>query len=124
MNREIKFRAWDKNSPESGMSYRTLEQITEKGFGLPVWSSDGVIMQFTGLRDRSGEEIYEGDIVEIHRQPWCENNPFEIYWCAAGFYRLRSYDKVIDVPVFEFGSEEIALLGNIYESPELLKEVV
>ena len=71
MSREIKFRAWDhedcKMIPLSGM------QVFDNGIGFfnedPAFHNDDLsphIMEFTGLRDSEGREIYEGDILKMN----------------------------------------------------------
>lgn len=66
MNREIKFRAWDED--ESYMAYQgtpDLETITSFMFHF----GDRPLMQYTGLKDKNGKDIYEGDRVII-KQPY------------------------------------------------------
>lgn len=108
--REIKFRAWHKEEnkmiyPESGM---VMEWI--RG-------------QFTGLKDRNGKEIYEGDIVNTAPYVDCIKKRMKIdtYWKKVEFYK----DRIIPFDYTEeYGSpaEECEVIGNIYENPELLKE--
>jgi hypothetical protein len=113
--REIKFRAWHKGSnnvkPHMGYSDFDLEKFFRLYDG---WD----IMQYTGLHDKNGKEIYEGDIVRCKyqlRAIWVET----VEWSEelAGFAPMcfpRGYD--------EQHIEEYEVLGNIYENPELLKE--
>ena len=112
MNREIKFRAWDKNA--IAMQYRTLAEYGEKGFGLPYPEDPEIIvMQFTGLKDRNGKEIYEGDILQIFNEKYevrviqTENQMFVDY----------GYPNKHNGPAPHW----VEIIGNAYENPKLLK---
>ena len=90
-----------------------------------VPASDFILMQSTGLLDKNGKEIYEGDIVRY--KAGCNTVTEEVVYDKnfAGF-GVKDADANI---IFTFGelAEEIGLsslevVGNIYENPELLEE--
>ncbi len=115
MKREIKFRAW---SEVQKVMFYTDKHLTvwAGGAEISVNTNAGKLngpfigMQFTGLRDRNGKEIYEGDIVVSDRFP--THDQFE--------------STVLDIRYLNswmFGSSMNfnEVIGNIYENPELLK---
>ena len=90
-----------------------------------VPASDFILMQSTGLLDKNGKEIYEGDIVKY--EAGCNTVTEEVVYDKnfAGF-GVKDADAVI---IFTFGelAEDIGLhslevIGNIYENPELVGE--
>ncbi len=133
--REIKFRAWNRLNGKmyENVGYRNglifidydYDEYDFECEGDIIINSNYIldediteIMQYTGLKDKNGNEIYEGDIVEElngERHPIVyEEYRFDVY----GFYDT-GYDIAGDG--FSEGSDKFKVIGNIYENPELLK---
>jgi len=111
--REIKFRAWDKVRKD--MIYPQEGAIAHTGvIGCSVGHRFGweyEIMQYTGLKDKNGKEIYEGDILSDNHGIIKSIKWSSIESCMAG-WNLDGYDI-----------QCMEIIGNIYEQPELIKEV-
>tara|TARA_Y100000296_G_scaffold6801_1_gene8194 strand:+ start:3197 stop:3559 length:363 start_codon:yes stop_codon:yes gene_type:complete len=114
MNREIKFRAWDK----AGNQIR-WEAPSQSG-ALGEIIRPETIGQFTGLLDRNGTEIYEGDIVQREK---VLDGPERIYWEDGSFY-VGHNDKetfYLDEPFHSLLNLDMEVVGNIYKNPELIQ---
>lgn len=120
--REIKFRAWDgERMIEVDVFNIHINKV--QNLDNPTWDwyrKDYEVMQFTGLKDTNGTEIYEGDIVKGHW--WKRGNAHRhigrVTYIMAAF-KVRGVKQYLGMddelnPTYE-------VIGNIYENPELLE---
>lgn len=108
--REIKFRAWNEDAVKMvEVLEATARQLSNPEKGITY-------MQYTGLKDKNGKEIYEGDLWKSK-----EHMPDEVKWNnkRSGFEPFR-YEDLDTGDVIDASEGEV--VGNIYENPELLKE--
>ena len=126
MTREIKFRAWDATEKRWFVptDYQKKTGASEF-FGcdqeiIRFNRGDIILMQFTGLKDKNGREIYEGDILKdvIAELEWVGAR--EVRWngtdCEWQAWRALGFIKLMF-----FVAEKLEVIGNICENPELLK---
>ncbi len=139
MNREIKFRIWADNKFYNKCLVGNTNNTNDEKWTCPmVWlekqkewvhCDNGIICQYTGLHDKNGKEIYEGDIVLY--QDWemvyegggndsfinkgiveyCEDN------CCFNVTERQTVDLA---DVLYKDNEDLEVIGNIYDNPELL----
>ena len=111
--REIKFRVWDIEEKKMinvyGLEFKDTGIVvtSDEGYDYIV-EEDCELMQFTGLKDKNGKEIYEGDIIEgrYGRQT--------VEWHLA-----TGFDSGLG-ELWGTNKEWLEVIGNIYENPELL----
>lgn len=129
--REIKFRAWDKENKKmlqwanhyvSHFGSYFIESGIGKDFRIST-SYDFILMQFTGLKDnkrtkeyQDGQEIFEGDVVCYEDENFYIEFSDATFWCI--FITKSNEKKTYNLGGF---SEEVEIIGNIYSNPELLK---
>ena len=134
--REIKFRAWDGekmwDNSTGALKYAWLGRgicaELVSGVLTPFKSNKGtaVLMQFTGLKDKNGKEIYEWDIVKVKKFDMLKSITAEVLWSFdnAGFklYTEEGNDDIYDMVSTEMDGTEYEVIGNTYENPELIKQ--
>jgi len=119
MNREIKFRVWDKYTKSFFIKIDFADANKGDSVGnymiaFPIYPHrEYIFQQFTGLKDKNDKEIYEGDIVNTN------GKNYEIIWRGAGFYCVGS-DYPLGSCWFVGGNPYI--IGNIFENPEILNK--
>jgi hypothetical protein len=106
--REIKFRAWDKSTNKMCNDFLYfVEDAIYQHQGNPWQDTRFVPMQFTGLKDKEGKEIFEGDILET---PY---GKLKVEWVNGGWV-------LGDTDWLYAQAEESEVIGNVWENPDLL----
>jgi uncharacterized phage protein (TIGR01671 family) len=127
--REIKFRFWQKDyfgkyemtyNPfilEPDNRYREYAGVADLNKSILNEIEEGVVvMQFTGLKDKNGKEIYEGDILRECLSSLTRN--IEVKFINGAFYVSKTGPYLEDALLSKCSNVEV--IGNIYENPELL----
>lgn len=145
--RDIRFRAWDKK--EKTMNYSAEGRIVDGrliAFDLMIewrrniYSSEWELMQFTGLHDKNGKEIYENDLIKVNinvcvsghaytgDDEWIDVDYYAVvkFMPSKGFYGkvLRATNNIDDTEpratkMVTIASYRTEVIGNIYSNPEL-----
>lgn len=137
MNREMKFRVWSKRIKrmwypkfalfEGGCIYsynEDYELLDDAMNGRDTLDEDDIVMQYIGLNDKNGKEIYDGDIIKMkiyyHNSGETKIHRYKVIWkdiwCSWALSRLDGCQS--NRLYFD---ETYEVIGNIYENPELLE---
>lgn len=123
--REIKFRVWNGSEmvydivagkfgvfyinpgiKGDGLDYHDSASLTPLN---TKYSNNIPVMAFTGLKDKNGKEIYEGDIIKVGSGKW------DVYWSKS------CWEPITDMIFDGCTEKDFKIIGNIFENPELLK---
>lgn len=130
--REIKFRAWMADCKKMSDPFQ-IDELSEiatsdghrpafwtLGIGWCAINEDVTLQQYTGLKDKNGKEIYEGDIVSARGNG---NRKYEIIWQDGGLghWWINDIKKDLVPNHIPINLNLIEIIGNIYENPELLE---
>jgi len=121
--RDLKFRAW-----YGDIMVRDLYAVGVDELG-PYFCEDQTgdflycnsLMQYTGLKDKNGVEIYEGDVIRLHEN---DNGYFEVVFLNAyvGGWVLKNKHHSEVVSLGARDASDLEIIGNRHENPELLQE--
>ena len=117
MSREIKFRAWNKNTQYMWDWDRIKNELYLAFFSQSYWE----IMQYTGLKDKNGKEIYEGDIIGAF---YFVQDKLTVIFMDGCYQVNNDQDGETGQLLSEYlrtYPNKVEIIGNVYENPELLK---
>ncbi len=117
MRREIKFRAWSTEYNRFLDCECSQFRNYIHGYANPVERNQGwktiTVQQYTGMNDKNGREIYEGDILYINSSQYPEITPYTV--------KIEWSDIKCGWNITPIGYFEVEVIGNIFENPELVK---
>lgn len=117
--RELKFRAWANDHWTDFLpTCRTLGEYNANIIDTDSNFCGRIVEQYTGLKDKNGKEIYEGDIVV--NTYYDDGEMYIILWVDDSVaFGMESLD---DMELYKLPLESLEVIGNIHENPELLKK--
>lgn len=119
MSDRFKFRAWHKKHKE--MVYFSNEKLIHDHFQSRCFAEllsgkyGDVLMQCTGLRDKNGKLIWEGDIVSL------DDIKIEVTWFDGGFHILTNKDQTRS-PLIQQRARYFEVIGNKFQNEDLLND--
>ena len=79
------------------------------------------VCQFTGITDKNGRKIFEGDIVEGNSEYFTYTHPYGKIVYDGGQYLISFDDVLEDIECLGAWANDVEIIGNIYDNPELLE---
>lgn len=134
MNRKIKYRAWLKEEKkmvnvetidftDKSMQYLEKNEIIDAYLLRRIIFDDVELMQYTGIKDKNGKEIYEGDIVLIRIDKTNILHKTVVKFKHGAFIAdIIGDNDYIYLFHFGFNKDDFEVVGNIYENHKLLEE--
>lgn len=122
--REIKFRAWNEVE-EKMLNWNEFLDTNMKNTFIAPESTGLILMQYTGLKDKNGKEIYEGDIIFIKGETKLLDIKGKVeYSNTFAQFIITNTGSIVNEtePLGDYEEENIEVIGNIYDNPELLEE--
>ncbi|EGT3606870.1 YopX family protein (plasmid) [Clostridium perfringens] len=120
MNREIKFRVWDKKMKRMlGVQKHSFKTKKSMPYGYNIAYDFGELMQYTGLNDKNEKEIYEDDIIKYSHK--AVGTILRKVRMKYGMWGIEGIVKGTQIPFANIPESECEVVGNIHENPELLE---
>ena len=128
-----RYRAWDSVEKkfvehffitDNGLICNMEKPTSDYNFPIPIEKSELILMQSTGLKDKNGKEIFEGDILACKTDDEVIN--LNIFWDeehALFMFESKKYNEQEPLAeLVENNTYPFEIIGNIYENPELLED--
>jgi len=134
MNREIKFRVWDTSHHKEMIYFKSGFSLNDENDTITFGVEQGNyvhgdhdfngdrwdLMQYTGLKDKNGVEIYEGDILQLKGFRWVVKWHDHGYWYGRNRTNGRDFSTHATITHHPRPFKDMEVIGNIHENPDLI----